>query len=72
MANMQSPGADSIETLLSSIELPLHDENMVVPTHVGEDIMDAVQTIILCAQHQKRIVDDILLVHQRFLLTVGD
>ncbi|PIA89674.1 Transcription factor SKN7 [Cercospora beticola] len=52
--------ADSIETLLSSIELPLHDENMVVPTHVGEDIMDAVQTIILCAQHQKRIVDDIL------------
>ncbi|KAF2217047.1 hypothetical protein CERZMDRAFT_55660 [Cercospora zeae-maydis SCOH1-5] len=52
--------ADAIETLLSSIELPSHDENMVVPTHVGEDIMDAVQTIILCAQHQKRIVDDIL------------
>ena len=27
---------------------------------VAEDIVDAAQTIILCAQHQKRIVDDIL------------
>ena len=52
--------ADSIETLLNSTGMPIIDEDMKLPTAVAEDIVDAAQTIILCAQHQKRIVDDIL------------
>jgi PAS domain S-box-containing protein len=52
--------ADSIETILNSTGMPIIDEAMSLPAHVAEDIIDAAQTIILCAQHQKRIVDDIL------------
>lgn len=52
--------ADSIETLLNSTGMPIINEDMTLPTAVAEDIVDAAQTIILCAQHQKRIVDDIL------------
>ncbi|USW57431.1 Putative PAS domain, signal transduction response regulator, receiver domain, CheY-like superfamily [Septoria linicola] len=52
--------ADSIETLLNSTGMPIIDEDLTLPTHIAEDIVDAAQTIILCAQHQKRIVDDIL------------
>ncbi|KAK5083305.1 hypothetical protein LTR16_008283, partial [Cryomyces antarcticus] len=33
---------------------------LTTPGDVRELIADAVQTIILCAQHQKRIVDDVL------------
>jgi PAS domain S-box-containing protein len=43
--------ADSIVSTMGSPE---------VARDVADDIVDAAETIILCAQHQKRIVDDIL------------
>lgn len=52
--------ADSILTILGSDSL---DDLEVAPPlqyQLVEDIVDAAQTIILCAQHQKRIVDDVL------------
>ncbi|KAK5117379.1 hypothetical protein LTR62_005997 [Meristemomyces frigidus] len=52
--------ADSIVSALTSIGMPILGEDMVVSPDCAEEIVDAAQTIILCAQHQKRIVDDIL------------
>lgn len=52
--------ADSIESQLNSTGMPIIDESMTIPAAVAEDIVDAAQTIVLCANHQKRIVDDIL------------
>ncbi|OCK94028.1 uncharacterized protein K441DRAFT_563771 [Cenococcum geophilum 1.58] len=37
-----------------------HEAEILAHGDVQEDIVDAANTIILCAQHQKRIVDDIL------------
>lgn len=36
------------------------DEDVTISNDVIETILDSAQTIVLCAQHQKRIVDDIL------------
>lgn len=52
--------ADSIVTAMSSVGMPLLGEDITMDVDMAEDILDAAQTIILCAQHQKRIVDDIL------------
>ncbi|EME41035.1 hypothetical protein DOTSEDRAFT_74542 [Dothistroma septosporum NZE10] len=51
--------ADSIASMLAPA-MPILDEEMAIPSNTAEEIVDAAQTIILCAQHQKRIVDDIL------------
>ncbi|KAF2721549.1 hypothetical protein K431DRAFT_284702 [Polychaeton citri CBS 116435] len=52
--------ADSIVSTLEMNGMPELDEEMVVSQETAEELVDAAQTIILCAQHQKRIVDDIL------------
>jgi len=52
--------ADSVVTSLNTVGMPILDEAMSLPYEVAEEIVDAAQTIILCANHQKRIVDDIL------------
>lgn len=52
--------ADSIVSLLDQTGLPILKEALSVSHDVAEEIVDAAQTIILCAGHQKRIVDDIL------------
>lgn len=52
--------ADSIVSTLSSNSFASSHNFMALDQDVVEDIVDAAQTIILCAQHQKRIVDDIL------------
>lgn len=52
--------ADSIVMALNSLGMPLLNEDMALPAQTAEEIVDAAQTVILCAQHQKRIVDDIL------------
>ncbi|KAI7474511.1 histidine kinase [Hortaea werneckii] len=52
--------ADSILSNLNSAGVPLLAEQMTIRHDVAEEIIDAAQTIILCGQHQKRIVDDIL------------
>ncbi|KXT06013.1 hypothetical protein AC579_846 [Pseudocercospora musae] len=52
--------ADSIVSTMGSNGLPNLDESMTLDVNVAQEIVDAAQTIILCAQHQKRIVDDIL------------
>lgn len=37
------------------------DQNeVIIPTDVMEGYVDATETIVLCAQHQKRIIDDVL------------
>lgn len=46
--------ADSIETLLNSTGMPITNKDMRLPADIAEAIVDAAQTIILCAQHQKR------------------
>ncbi|OCL05665.1 hypothetical protein AOQ84DRAFT_93812 [Glonium stellatum] len=52
--------------ILTSLQQPIegvsdaHDAEILGYDDVQEDIADAAKTIILCAQHQKRIVDDIL------------
>lgn len=35
-------------------------KNLIIPREVADGYEDAAQTIYLCAQHQKRIIDDIL------------
>lgn len=52
--------ADAIVSTLKSAEMPSLEDESGLKEDVAEEIIDAAQTIILCAQHQKRIVDDIL------------
>ncbi|KAF2165007.1 hypothetical protein M409DRAFT_67675 [Zasmidium cellare ATCC 36951] len=54
--------ADSIVSTLDAAGpgSSLRDEEISLSARTVEEIVDAAQTIILCAQHQKRIVDDIL------------
>jgi signal transduction histidine kinase/AmiR/NasT family two-component response regulator len=52
--------ADSIVSTLSSSSFGATHDMVVLQYDVLEDLVDAAQTIILCAQHQKRIIDDIL------------
>lgn len=55
--------ADAILTALTE-DIPTESDEFVTapvdPAVLAETVVDATQTIILCAQHQKRIVDDIL------------
>ena len=50
--------ADSIVSSLQSTDMMFTGEGMT--NELVKDIIDAASTITLCAQHQKRIVDDIL------------
>ncbi|TKA49924.1 hypothetical protein B0A55_13328, partial [Friedmanniomyces simplex] len=52
--------ADSIVSTLTATVMPIVGGNVSVSSETADEIVDAAQTIILCAQHQKRIVDDIL------------
>jgi signal transduction histidine kinase len=49
--------ADEISTILSDFRTSGARE---IPQRLLTDSIDAAQTIALCAQHQKRIVDDVL------------
>ncbi|KAF2268358.1 hypothetical protein CC78DRAFT_22326 [Lojkania enalia] len=49
--------ADEISTILSDYR---SSGVVPVPSNIISDSIDAAQTIALCAQHQKRIVDDVL------------
>jgi PAS domain S-box-containing protein len=49
--------ADEISTILNDWKTSGAAE---IPAHIVIDSIDAAQTIALCAQHQKRIVDDVL------------
>jgi len=44
----------------SLVEYSGEGRNLKVPREMAEGYVDAAQTIVLCAQHQKRIIDDIL------------
>lgn len=52
--------ADSIVSTLDTTERLNVDNAIVLSQGVVGEIVDAAQTVILCAQHQKRIIDDIL------------
>ena len=52
--------ADSIVSALDSIGMPIMNEDLRLTHDEADELLDAAQVIILCAQHQKRIVDDIL------------
>jgi signal transduction histidine kinase len=53
--------ADSISSLAMCFSTVSKDANIVsVSREILEDNIDAADTITLCAQHQKRVVDDIL------------
>ncbi|KAK5746201.1 hypothetical protein LTR17_000935 [Elasticomyces elasticus] len=52
--------ADSIVSILTSAGMPILGEGIKLDSETADEIVDAAQTVILCAQHQKRIVDDIL------------
>jgi len=49
---------DWIGTSLS--EFGGESQNVTIPRELVDGYVDAAQTIVLCAQHQKRIIDDIL------------
>ncbi|KAK4987341.1 hypothetical protein LTR50_004676 [Elasticomyces elasticus] len=49
--------ADEISTLMTEYKKSRPDD---LPTDLVNSSLDAAQTIALCAQHQKRIVDDVL------------
>ena len=50
--------ADWIGTSLSQFDCDPND--VIIPRDVIEGYADATETIVLCAQHQKRIIDDVL------------
>ncbi|KAF8863038.1 putative histidine kinase M3YPp [Acephala macrosclerotiorum] len=50
--------ADWIVTSL--LEFQGDSKNVTIPREVVDGYADAAQTVVLCAQHQKRIIDDIL------------
>jgi signal transduction histidine kinase/DNA-binding NarL/FixJ family response regulator len=50
--------ADLISTSLTEFDAGLKD--LTIPREIVDSHIDAAQTIILCAQHQRRIIDDIL------------
>ncbi|CZR55813.1 related to sensory transduction histidine kinase [Phialocephala subalpina] len=50
--------ADWIVTSL--LEFEGDPKNVTIPREVVDGYADAAQTVVLCAQHQKRIIDDIL------------
>ena len=52
--------ADSIVSSLQSTDMIFSGDGTFLTGELVEDIVDAARTINLCAQHQKRIVDDIL------------
>ncbi|KAK0277492.1 hypothetical protein LTR91_021262 [Friedmanniomyces endolithicus] len=52
--------ADSIVTAFTAMGMPLTGEGLNLSPEIADEIMEAAQIIVLCAQHQKRIVDDIL------------
>lgn len=52
--------ADGILTTLQASGLPILGEDVSMSEDTMETLLDSAQTIILCAQHSKRIVDDIL------------
>ncbi|EMC91524.1 hypothetical protein BAUCODRAFT_58804, partial [Baudoinia panamericana UAMH 10762] len=52
--------ADSIVSTLTTSGMPILGESVTLSAETADEIIDAAQTVILCAQHQKRIVDDIL------------
>ncbi|KAK0935024.1 hypothetical protein LTR29_013438 [Friedmanniomyces endolithicus] len=52
--------ADSIVSALTVTGMPMMGESLSLSSEVADEINDAAQIIVLCAQHQKRIVDDIL------------
>ena len=58
MRNPLSAIIQSADSIVSAFESPA--ELVALTQDVVEEIIDAAETIILCAQHQKRIVDDIL------------
>ncbi|OMP82805.1 Mitotic spindle checkpoint component mad2 [Diplodia seriata] len=49
---------------------PLH-KSLLLDWETQEVIIDSAQTIVLCAQHQKRIVDDIVLMANTLLQTLS-
>jgi hypothetical protein len=51
--------ADGIANSLLEFQ-SLKPENRVISQSLVESNLDAAQTIVLCAQHQKRIIDDVL------------
>lgn len=52
--------ADSIVNTLWESGMPMIDEPLLIDHNHAEELIDCAQTIVLCAQHQKRIADDIL------------
>lgn len=58
MRNPLSAIIQSADSIVSSLSSPA--DLAALTREVAEEIVDAADTIILCAQHQKRIVDDIL------------
>ena len=52
--------ADGIATSLIEFQSLKSEDQKVVSQSLVETNLDAAQTIVLCAQHQKRIIDDVL------------
>jgi len=50
--------ADGITTSL--LEFQTQDDSTVLSKDIIDSNIDAAQTIVLCARHQKRIIDDVL------------
>jgi PAS domain S-box-containing protein len=58
MRNPLSAIIQSADSIVSTLSCP--GESIAITREVADEVVDAAETVILCAQHQKRIVDDIL------------
>lgn len=58
MRNPLSAIIQSADSIVSTLSCP--GESIAITREVADEVIDAAETVILCAQHQKRIVDDIL------------
>jgi signal transduction histidine kinase len=63
MRNPLSAILQSADSIVSALEYAQEGEpskTVELPPDTADEVLEAAQTIILCAQHQKRIVDDVL------------
>jgi hypothetical protein len=47
--------------LIYVVKFDFGSKDLIIPREVPDSYRDAAQTIILCGQHQKMIIDDILM-----------
>lgn len=60
MRNPLSAILQLADGILNSMEMPVKGKPVELTAETADHIIDSAQTVMLCAQHQKTIIDDIL------------